>query len=116
MAEPAFSYTLHPGRKNGTSIVKIEGQLTLSTIFSFQNELRAMKPDVLILDLTHSSYMDSAGLGVIVNQHVSAENGHRKFLLTGVNHRIEALLEATKVRQVLHIYPSVAEAEASLPS
>ena len=114
MSDSGFSYTSTPGQKDGTVIVKLSGPLTLSTIFDLQADFRSMNPEVLILDLSGSSYMDSAGLGVIMNKYVSAEHSHRKFLLAGVNGRIEALMELTKVKRILHIYPTVEEAEASV--
>jgi anti-anti-sigma factor len=111
MIDVAFSYTLAPGRNEGTQIVKLVGPLTLTTLFTFQNEFRAMKPPVLIMDLSETPYMDSAGLGLVMNQFVSAERNGRKFLLTGLNGRIKALMELTKVNTVLKVYPSVEEAE-----
>ena len=67
----------------------------------------------MILDLTNVPYMDSAGLGVLMNYYVSAQNNHREFLMAGVNERIQALLDMTKVDRILKIYPSVKSAEAS---
>ncbi len=55
-------------------ILKLAGPLTISTIFGFQNELRAMTPEVLIVDLSETPYMDSAGLGLIMNSYVSAQD------------------------------------------
>ena len=72
-----------------------------------------MTPACLILDLSGVPYMDSAGLGVIMNYFVAAQDDHRKFLLAGVNERIVALLEMTKVDQVLILYPSVEAAETA---
>lgn len=82
-------------------------------MFGFQGEFRAMTPACLILDLSGVPYMDSAGLGVIMNYFVAAQDDHRKFLLAGVNERIVALLEMTKVDQVLILYPSVEAAETA---
>jgi len=48
-----------------------------------------------------------------MNGYVSAQNNHREFLLTGVNERVQALLEMTKVDRILRIYPSVESAEAA---
>ncbi len=73
-----------------------------------------MRPPVLILDLSESPYMDSAGLGLVMNKYVSAEAGRRTFVITGVNGRIEALMELTKVTRVLRLFPTVEAAEASL--
>jgi anti-anti-sigma factor len=69
---------------------------------------------VLILDLSGTPYMDSAGLGLVMNYYVSAQNHGRKLLLAGVNERVASLLEMTKVQDVLTSFPSVGEAEASL--
>jgi anti-sigma B factor antagonist len=49
-----------------------------------------------------------------MNYYVSAGNGARKLLLAGVNERIMALLDMTKVREILLSFPTVAAAEASV--
>ena len=48
--------------------------------------------------------MDSAGLGLIMNYYVSAQDHGRKLLLAGVNERITALFEMTKVQGVLRAF------------
>lgn len=101
------------GAKDGVLIVTLDGPLLLNNLFDIQNELRGLKPPCLILDLTGVPYMDSAGLGVLMNCYVSAQNNHREFLVVGVNDRIRALFEMTKVDQILKIYTSVESAEAA---
>jgi anti-anti-sigma factor len=64
------------------------------------------------MDLTAVPYMDSAGLGVIMNYFVSAETAGRKFLLAGVNERLKALFEMTKVDVVLRLCDTVDAAQA----
>jgi anti-anti-sigma factor len=110
--EMTYSYT--PGQLEGTMILRLLGPLTLSTMFGFQNEFRAMEPQVLILDLSETPYMDSAGLGLIMNYFVGAEGHGRKLLLAAVNERVKALFEMTKVQGVLKSFPTLEEAEASL--
>ena len=73
-----------------------------------------MAPAVLILDLSDTPYMDSAGLGLIMNYYVSAEQRGRKLILAGVSDRIDALLRLTKVREILQCAPTVEAAEAQL--
>jgi anti-anti-sigma factor len=109
-----LTHTLVDGQSEGAQVLKLVGPLTLSTMFSFQNEFRAMKPQVLIIDLSETPYMDSAGLGLIMNYYVSAEGNGRKLLLANVNERLASLLEMTKVDKVLKSYPTVEAAEASL--
>jgi anti-anti-sigma factor len=110
--EMTYSYT--PGEREGTMVLKLIGPLTLSTIFGFQNEFRSMTPQVLVLDFSESPYMDSAGLGLVMNYYVSAQDQGRKLLLAAVNERVVELFKMTRVQGVLTSFPSVSEAEASL--
>jgi anti-sigma B factor antagonist len=114
MRDEPLTYSFCQGQSEGTMILKLVGPLTLSTMFGFQNEFRLATPQVLILDLSETPYMDSAGLGLIMNYYVSAMDHGRKLLLAGVNERVKALLEMTRVQGVLTSFASVAEAEASL--
>ena len=109
-----MTHSFTAGKRDGTTILKLVGPLTISTMFGFQNELRAVKAEVLIIDLSETPYMDSAGLGLIMNSHVSAQDHGRKLLLAGVNDRVTSLFVMTKVDAVLTSFPSVAEAEESL--
>ena len=113
MLDRELTYSTAAGGRDGVVVMTLDGPLTLSNMFSFQNDLRALTPECLVLDMTGVPYMDSAGLGVLMNYFVSAQNNHRKFLLVGVNDRVRALFEMTKVDQILRIYGSVDEAEAA---
>ena len=104
------------GEQEGTSILEVAGPLVMNNLFSFQEEVARTKPQVLIIDLTASPYMDSAGLGSLLNTYVSTEKRGGIFLLCGVNERIYALLEVTKVHVLLKTFPTVKAAEESLAS
>ena len=109
-----MSHSFTPGKNEGTTVLKLVGPLTISTIFGFQNELRAATAKVLIVDMSEVPYMDSAGLGLIMNSHVAAMDHSRKFLLAGVNERVMALCDMTRVIGVLNCFPNLEAAEASL--
>jgi anti-anti-sigma factor len=113
MRELPLTVTAAPGSGEGVTILELHGPLTLQNSFDFQRDLTQHKPAVLILDLTDSPYMDSAGLGLLMNYYVSAEKNGRKLLLAGANERIQALLQMTRVNLILKNYPTAAEAEAS---
>lgn len=114
MPDDSLTYSSTAGQHEGTTILKIVGPLKLATMFTFQVEFRAMNPKVLIVDLSDSPYMDSAGLGVLMNYYVAAQADGRQLLLACVNERIASLLELTKVDGILKSYPTVEAAEASL--
>jgi anti-sigma B factor antagonist len=111
MLEKELSYAISDGAKEGIVIMALDGPFTLSNMFQLQAELRALKPACLIMDMTGVPYMDSAGLGVIMNYFVSAEGAGRKFLLVGVNDRLKALFEMTKVDAVLRLCDTVDAAQ-----
>ena len=102
------------GSHTSRRIVKLTGPLTLSTLVEFQDAIRAEQADALILDVSQVSYMDSAGLGSLVNAHVSCVKGGRRLALVGVTGRVQSLLKTTRVYQVFVTFPSLAEAEAGL--
>jgi anti-anti-sigma factor len=112
MLDRELTYATVKGAKPGTTILTLKGPFTLGNMFKLQTDLRALTPDCLIMDLTGVPYMDSAGMGVIMNCFVSAQGRGRKFLLVGVNDRVRALLQMTKVDSVLKMYDSVDAAQA----
>ena len=111
MSDNPLTYSTTNGSKDGTTIMKLVGPLTLSNMFAFQGMFRATKPPCLILDMSEVPYMDSAGLGLLTDYFVSAEGEQRQFLLACVSERIMSLLQMTKVDQILKMYPSVEAAE-----
>lgn len=114
MRDEPMTYSFARGLSEGTTVLKLVGPLTLSSMFGFQDEFRASTPQVMILDMSETTYMDSAGLGLIMNYYVSATDHGRKLLLAGVNERVKALLEMTRVQGVLTSFSDVEAAEASL--
>jgi len=113
MLEKELSYSKSDGTRQGTVILVLDGPFTLGNMFQLQGELRTLKPPCLIMDMTAVPYMDSAGLGVVMNYFVSAQSNGRKLILAGVNDRVKALMEMTKVDAVLSIFPSVEAAETA---
>jgi anti-sigma B factor antagonist len=79
-------------------LVQLSGALTQETMHPLQVLIREQsKAPWLVLDMTDLEYMDSAGLGLLVNAHVSTTKNSRKLLLVGVPERVDHLLEITKV-------------------
>ena len=112
MLEKELSYVTSAGAKEGTVILTLEGPFTLGNMFQLQGELRSLKPACLIMDMAGVPYMDSAGLGVVMNYFVSAQSAGRTVILVGVNERVKALMEMTKVDSVLKMVDSVEAAQA----
>lgn len=111
MPDEAMTYTLRPGSRDGVEILSISGPFTLGNMFEFQRALQEMKPTYLIFDISQVPYMDSAGLGLLVNFYVASQKHGRKMAVAGATSRIVTLFEMTKVDSLLKLYPTVEDAE-----
>jgi anti-sigma B factor antagonist len=76
--------------------------------------VRAQQAPRLILDFSEVPYVDSAGVGSIVNAHVSRVHAAKRLALVGVADRVRTLLAATHVDRVLAIFRTLPEAEQAL--
>jgi anti-sigma B factor antagonist len=114
MQDAPLTYIRTAGERQGLVVIKLTGPLTLRNIFQFQQDLAVGPPELTVFDLSEVPYMDSAGIGVLINYYVSAEKNGRRMALANANDRIVALLDMTKVRDLLRNFASVAEAEANV--
>lgn len=103
-----------PGQAPGSRILRLTGPLTINGLFEFQAALRSDPPPMLILDLTGVPYMDSAGMGAIINYYVSCQRNGRKVVVAGVNGRVLELFKMTKVDGLLPMVATVSEAELTV--
>jgi anti-anti-sigma factor len=115
MHDRELTYTTLDGPSENHLILQLDGPVTLSNLFGFQDFLRSLKPSTLIIDMTNVPYMDSAGLGLILNYYVSAERAQRQLALVAVSERIMTLFEVTKVNTVLTIFPTLEAFTNSTP-
>ena len=67
-----------------------------------------------VVDLSKTTYMDSAGLGAIVAAYTSVTSSGGSLALAGLSPRVLDLLKMTKLDSVLPIYSSVEEAIVEL--
>jgi anti-anti-sigma factor len=103
------------GKAAGTAIYLLTGPVTLRNIFDLQGQLRSGDlPRASILDLSGVPYMDSAGMGAIINYYTHCQGKGVKLILTGVSSRVMELFKLTRVDTLMTFAPSAEEAEAKL--
>lgn len=101
------------GTEAGTRIVRAEGPLTLQNVFGFQDTMRADgAAPTTILDLSGVPYIDSAGMGAVINFYTHAQNRGGRLIVSGVNPRVFELFRITRMDRVLTIVGTVEEAES----
>jgi anti-anti-sigma factor len=85
-------------------VFRLTGPLVLATMFDLQNQLRDAATTTTIVDLSGVPYVDSAGLGVLVNSYVSHQRNGRRLILAGVPERVMSLLKMTRVDQIFEMH------------
>lgn len=102
------------GSKPEQRILKLTGPLNLVTVPGFLDALRAEKAATVILDFSGVNLVDSAGVGSLIQTHVAFQNAKRKLAMVGMSQRILAVLEITRVKNLLPVFATLAEAEEKL--
>jgi anti-sigma B factor antagonist len=101
------------GKNPGTRVFCLTGPLTLRNLFELQTELRgATPPPLTVIDLTGVPYMDSAGMGLVMNHYVRCQTRGSKLIVAGANNRVMDLFKVTKVDTVLPLVGTLEDAEA----
>jgi anti-anti-sigma factor len=113
MPDGPMTFVQRPGSRDGVEILSLSGPFTLGNMFKLQRALQEIRPPYLIFDISQVPYMDSAGLGLLVNLYVAGQKNGRKMAVVGASQRIVALFEMTKVDSLLKLYPTVEDAETA---
>jgi anti-sigma B factor antagonist len=113
MYNEPLTFDVVPGNTADTRIFRLHGPITLSNLFDFQKVLNGGTEKVTIIDFTESEYMDSAGLGALLNYYVSGKRHSRYLRLVAVNYRVAELLKLTSANTLIKTYDTVEAAEAA---
>jgi anti-sigma B factor antagonist len=101
------------GKNPETQVFCLTGPLTLRNLFDLQTQLRsAVPPPLTIIDITQVPYMDSAGMGLVMNHYVRCQTRGVKLIVSGANNRVMDLFKVTKVDTVIPLAPTIEAAEA----
>ena len=103
----------------GNNIVILEptGRLTAETVHVFKAAVSKRLYTgwhKLIVDLHHIDYIDSAGLGALVQAYTSGQLRGARLVMVHVFGRNKELLKITKLTTVFEVYETTIEAERSL--
>ena len=112
MQQETIAVEVLTGKSEGTRIIRVIGPILLSNFFALKSELEKDHKPVTILDLSEVEYMDSAGMGAIINYYVSAQRRGNKLIAAGPNYRVVELFKLTHVDSLIPMAATVAEAEA----
>jgi anti-sigma B factor antagonist len=112
-SDEPFFFERRTGEKPGVEIFQLRGPLTLGNLFALQDAFHDQSPSATtIVDFAAVPYIDSAGMGIIINHYVHCQRCGCKLIVAGVNGRVKELFTLTKVDTVIPMAMSVEEAES----
>jgi anti-sigma B factor antagonist len=111
-ASPAAP-VLHQNRPN---VFPLEGDIDLHVSPVLTESLNAVirkKPERIVIDLSRATYIDSAGIAVLIlaMQEVKAYGG--KFFLSGLQETLRLIFETSRLERVFRIFPDIDAALAA---
>ena len=97
---------------NGTpSVAKLDGKLVLETVNQFLQTMRPQASRGLVMDMSGVSFLDSAGVGALVQLFVHRRNQGQKFALAALTPQGMAVMQVAGLLKLMPVFPSVAEAQ-----
>jgi anti-anti-sigma factor len=100
-----------PG-SNGRLIARLTGKLSLETVSGFLQETRPIDAEKLVLDMAGISFLDSAGVGALVQLFVHRRSQSKGLALAALTMQGKAVLQVAGLTKLLPHFATVEEASA----
>jgi len=103
-------------RKDRANVIPLAGEIDLHvspTVRTLLDRIIAKKPRRLVVDLSRVSYIDSAGLGAIIEAMREVEAYGGKFALAGMQETVRSIFKMLRLDQIFLIFPDVDAALAA---
>jgi anti-sigma B factor antagonist len=97
----------------GTIVLMVTGELTFEHSPGFHRtlvEVYDQKPPHIIIDFSDLTYIDSSGVGTLVDILRKTKAQQIKFSLVGLRQTVRSVFEITKLDRVFPIYDGLDEA------
>jgi anti-sigma B factor antagonist len=101
-----------PGSDANRLVTRLTGKLSLETVYNFIQTLRPEPAAHLVLDMSGVSFLDSAGVGALVQLFVHRRNAGKSFALAGLTQQGNAVIQVAGLTKLLPIHPSLDQALA----
>src|SRR6201984_1245170 len=98
---------------NGTVVAQLTGKLNLESVGGFLQALRPIAADKLVLNMSGVTFLDSAGVGALVQLFVHRKSKSQKFVLAALTQQGVAVMQVSGLVRLLPAFPTVEEASAA---
>jgi anti-anti-sigma factor len=100
-----------PGR-DGTLIARMSGKLSLETVSGFLQQTRGIGEEKLVLDMSGVSFMDSAGVGALVQLFVHRRNQSKSLAVAALTPQGNAVMQVAGLMKLIPTFATVEQASA----
>jgi anti-sigma B factor antagonist len=98
----------------GVSVVAFNGRIVLgeesTTLREKVKSLLGAGKKRIVLDMSNVTYIDSAGLGILVAAHISAKNQGAALHLSNLGNKFHHVLQLTRLLTVFSVFDTEADA------
>lgn len=101
------------GENADVLVIGLKGKLSLETVHDFIATLRPEPAQMLILDMSKCTFLDSAGVGALVSLFVSRRNHGKKLSLAELTSQGQAVMQVSGLIKLMPLYPLVEDAVAA---
>lgn len=101
---------------NGQPLVRVAGEIDLNSSPAFRTGLLNLlerKSPMILIDLGGVTYVDSSGVGTIVELKRRADRAGTKVVLFGLQARVRSIFEITRLDKFLSIVATLEEAKSA---
>src|SRR6476619_7173647 len=106
-----LNFDLQTETEGRSSLVKIRGDLDLQVVDQVTEALSGIeseRPELLVIDLSRLSFMDSTGMGVVAAAHVRAMKAGRRFAIVRPPAVVRQAFDRTRLDEVITVADDLA--------
>lgn len=91
----------------GAAVLHVSGELDLASAPRLSEALTELLADPVVVDLSECTFLDSAGMGVLLASARALGDSGRSLRVATADPRILRVLEITAVDTLIAVYPDV---------
>lgn len=100
-----------------TCVVSVPPTLTVVEAVAFERQVQELcqqqpPPQTIVIDLSHTTFMDSSGLGALMISYRACQQRHIAMVLRGVREQVQMVLAMTDLDQLFTVEPGTDGADA----
>ena len=107
-----LNFDLETETEGSSALVRIRGDLDLQVVDQVTEALTGIEsaePDLLVIDLSRLTFMDSTGMGAVAAAHVRALEAGRRFAIVRPPGGVRQAFDRTRLNEVIRITDDLAE-------